>query len=1245
VKILVVEDNEITRRLVRMTLRAESYEVLEAADAATALRLAVQERPDLIVQDLRLPDLDGFDLLHRLRALPQMVDVPVIAFSGFVSRLEEARASAIGFTDFLVKPLQPSELIRAIQTHMPSRAVEAGAGEGRRVLLADDDPVQRKLGRVRLELQGFRVQTAGDGVEALELARGHTFDVVVCDVLMPRLDGFGLCLAIRQDRALAGLPVVLCSNTYLEAEDEALARRLGANAFVVRTPDMAEVSEAALAALEQGAPATPVAAPGELRDRHVYRVITQLEHQAGINAGLTQRCASQSAALSILSTISDTLARSFDSTVGVDELLASCLEAGGFSVGVLYLLEDDGRLSVAAQGGYHQTSLAEVEGMFGHEALFRATLASGTPLAIPSPAVDSRVAAEFLSRTGPASALVLPIVFREERLGALLVATDLRDLGSEESLDFARTIGNQIGQVIALRRAFVRVAAAERQYRGIFENAVEGIFQKTPEGRYLIVNPTMARIFGFATPEEMVGSITDIGSQLYVDPEQRADLLHRLAEHGSVTRFESRGRRRDGAIIWTSQSMRAVHDAAGRVRFYEGVLEDITERKKAEAATTALAQTARALLESPDLAAVTRLVTDNVWRLLDARSASVYRLDPESGDLVAMGHSTPADGRWAWTERFPAGTGVGALVVRTRRLRMTPDVLQEADVRFTPTTRRSIEAETERAILAVPLLIGDRVFGALIIRDRTGRAFDAAESRLAHAFADQAAIALDKARLFEEAQAGRDFLASVARNSADGIVAADADGRVTFFSYRAEEIWGRGAADVLGRPLAELLGESDQAQALLTRLHVPQRIQDCEITVHDGEGREVELSVSFAFLHDSAGAVTGLVAVARDTTVRKRTEAALRQSEKLAAMSSLVAGLAHELNNPLSVILAHSALLAQGGRGRAETRAAKITTAAERCARLVRNFLSLARQHPLERQRVLLAQVVRETVELVAYPLRVDGVTVTLDLGPEVPPLWADPHQLQQVLLNLLTNAHQAVRTVAPPRAITVTTRLEPDGVTLRVADNGPGVSPAVRERIFEPFFTTKPVGQGTGLGLSLCQGIVEGHGGTLSLESPPEGGAAFSISLPSTAPPAAEPLTVGTEDTVAGLTVLVVDDEADVAEVLADMLSIDGHRAEIVPNGRVALERLRTTTYDLVMSDLRMPELDGAGLHRALEAAGHPILRRVVFVTGDVLGPEAQDFLERTGVPTLAKPFVFGELRNVIQQVVGVAPTPRRAG
>jgi two-component system NtrC family sensor kinase len=249
---------------------------------------------------------------------------------------------------------------------------------------------------------------------------------------------------------------------------------------------------------------------------------------------------------------------------------------------------------------------------------------------------------------------------------------------------------------------------------------------------------------------------------------------------------------------------------------------------------------------------------------------------------------------------------------------------------------------------------------------------------------------------------------------------------------------------------------------------------------------------------------------------------------------------------------------------------------------------------------------------------------------------------MQQVVLNLITNAHHALRSTAPPRTITVTARLAPGpGIRLSVADNGPGIPPAVRERIFEPFFTTKPEGQGSGLGLSLCRGIIEGHGGTLELDNGAGHGAVFSLELPVVAPPAATPPAVEVPDTVGGLTILVVDDEPDVAEVLVSMLEIDGHRADIAPNGLVALERLAAGAYDLVMSDLRMPDLNGPGLYRRLEEAGNPIVRRFVFVTGDVLGPETHEFLERSRVPALPKPFALADVRNVIRQVLGTPSTP----
>jgi CheY-like chemotaxis protein len=288
---------------------------------------------------------------------------------------------------------------------------------------------------------------------------------------------------------------------------------------------------------------------------------------------------------------------------------------------------------------------------------------------------------------------------------------------------------------------------------------------------------------------------------------------------------------------------------------------------------------------------------------------------------------------------------------------------------------------------------------------------------------------------------------------------------------------------------------------------------------------------------------------------------------------------------------------------------------------------------------VQLNQVSQEAVELLAYPLRVDNVEVRLDLAPDLPVLWADPHQLHQVIVNLITNAHQAMREVPPPRRLTLTTRSDPaqGRVALTVADTGPGISAEIRSRIFEPFFTTKPPGQGTGLGLSLCQGIVEGHVGSIRVESEPGRGAIFRIELPVEATPVTVPEAPAAEalPPLRGKAILVVDDEPEVAGVLADLLAADGHHVGTVANGARALDKIQEGAYDLILSDMRMPELDGPGLYRELERRYPDLRRRVIFITGDTLGQETLEFLGQTGAPSLNKPFVLEEVRRVVQRAL----------
>lgn len=279
-------------------------------------------------------------------------------------------------------------------------------------------------------------------------------------------------------------------------------------------------------------------------------------------------------------------------------------------------------------------------------------------------------------------------------------------------------------------------------------------------------------------------------------------------------------------------------------------------------------------------------------------------------------------------------------------------------------------------------------------------------------------------------------------------------------------------------------------------------------------------------------------------------------------------------------------------------------------------------------------ETIQDTLELISYPLRADGVEVGLSLAPELPPLWADRHQLQQVLINLLTNAHHALREVPAPRRLSVTARLDAGAgrIVIEVADSGPGMTPALSRRIFEPFFTTKPEGHGTGLGLSLCRGIVESHGGALSVESEPGRGATFRVALPVGAPERESEARAPAADAAGrSLSVLVVDDERGVRELIAELLQRDGHKVQVAADGAAALERLAAGAFDLVLSDIRMPRLDGLALYREA-ARRHPGMgRRFVFVTGDTLTPDTREFLQRSRAPQLAKPFDAEQLRSVL--------------
>jgi len=382
-------------------------------------------------------------------------------------------------------------------------------------------------------------------------------------------------------------------------------------------------------------------------------------------------------------------------------------------------------------------------------------------------------------------------------------------------------------------------------------------------------------------------------------------------------------------------------------------------------------------------------------------------------------------------------------------------------------------------------------------------------------------------------------------------------------------------------------------------------------------------------------------ALGHEINARYHMQETLLQQEKLAALGTLLANVAHELNNPLAVATMQIDNLQEAwGPGLWKEDLETLRQAVERCSSVVQGFLALARQQPPTRLAVAFHAVIGDVLVLLRHTLEVDGITVQLHLAEDLPPLWADANQLHQVVANLITNAHHALRQTAPPRHLTLTTAVnaERTEVTLHVVDTGPGISEELQHRVFEPFFTTKSREMGSGLGLALCRNIVEGHGGTIRLASQSGHGTTVSVTLPLAAPDVqaveVAPELVASAQAQHGA-ILLIDDEPAIQRALTQLLRRSGHTITTAANGQEGLSALEERSYDVILCDMRMPDLDGPEFYREL-ARRHPhLLSRIIFLTGDVLSPEAQAFFARVDRPRLIKPFKAREVRLLIQQVL----------
>ena len=561
---------------------------------------------------------------------------------------------------------------------------------------------------------------------------------------------------------------------------------------------------------------------------------------------------------------------------------------------------------------------------------------------------------------------------------------------------------------------------------------------------------------------------------------------------------------------------------------------------------------------------------------------------------------------------------------------------------------RLVELEFQ-SIVVIPLTFGQDLLGTLCLKTaRVDQGFTAREIKFCTAVACASSNALKNAMLHRQAveewghhRNTGEKLGRILYHSPDLILTTDTRGLITEFNRGAEQLLGYRKEDLLGQSCRALLAREETT--LISRVCSSGAIANHACRLRKKDGSEVEMELNLSVLKNDAEETTGTVWVGRDVTELKAAHQQLLQAEKLSTIGEVISGVAHELNNPLCAVLGFSQLLLSRHAGSPLSRELeKINESALRCQQIVRNLLSFARGHKPERKYLGINGIIEKALDLKTYQLQVNNIRLRLELEPELPRTMLDFHQMQQVFLNLINNAQHAMRSRRDTAGELVVRTHHAEGIIhVEFSDEGEGMAPDVLQRIFDPFFTTKEQGEGTGLGLSVSYGIIKEHGGRIHATSRPGEGSTFYVDLPvrleehlgGTESPAIA--RVASPATQEGSHILVVDDEPLVLDLLIDVLEDAGHKVDTAANGNEACRKLRVRGYDLVISDIRMPQMNGIDFYRNLRTLRPELEHRIVFITGDLIDPETVQFLATVNARTLPKPLDISRIVEVVQETL----------
>ena len=543
------------------------------------------------------------------------------------------------------------------------------------------------------------------------------------------------------------------------------------------------------------------------------------------------------------------------------------------------------------------------------------------------------------------------------------------------------------------------------------------------------------------------------------------------------------------------------------------------------------------------------------------------------------------------------------------------------------------EEDCYKSFISMPIKNNNVIIGIIDLGTKEERNFSTDENKLLSAISNQIGITIEKARLFQQVKGLKEFNENIVQNLEEGILLEDEQSYIKFSNPKMEEMGDYTKEDLLKQKFFDLIPTYYHDAIKPTREQL-QNGSPCrfEAALKHPEN-EIPIQVSCHPLFEN-NKFKGTISVIVDISETKKLEKQLIQSEKLSAIGQLISGVAHEVNNPITSIIGLSRLISQKTNDSAIKNDLNIINKeSSRCHKIVQNLLAFSREHKPEKMNADIHQIIDSVLDLRSYQLNKDNIKIKKDYDSNIPNLFIDFHQFQQVFFNLITNAHQIV-TENDEGIIKITTHKNIDKVDIIISDNGPGIDENILDKIFDPFFTTKKKGKGTGLGLSICYGIIKNHNGNINARNNSDKGAEFHIEIPivNQLNPQKNSYTSKVKEVdLNPKKILIIDDEHVIIDLLQRLLSKEGHNVDIAENGKIALEKIKINDYELIISDLKMPGMSGKTLFKKLGKINPDLQKKMIFTTGDADSYDAHEFLSKCGCKYINKPFSFEQLKDVI--------------